>query len=258
MGRTPGADFGGRGVDATLDDAALAASIAQGAGELLVAARHDSLLEGRLLGDMGDALAQAWIAAVLRRHRPADAVLSEEARDTGERLGAQRVWIIDPLDGTREYAAGRDDWAVHVALTVDGVPADCAVSLPATGELFSTADVAIPDEASGRMVVSRHGLTYETSWVADRLALRPYALGSAGAKAMAVVRGDADAYVHGGGQYEWDNCAPVGVATAAGLHCSTFDGTPLHYNHSRPYVRDFVICRPEIADRVLAALDEIF
>ncbi|GAA2052947.1 3'(2'),5'-bisphosphate nucleotidase CysQ [Williamsia deligens] len=251
-------NVGGDGIGRAHDDASLARAIAVGAGKLLVAARHDSLLEGRLLGDMGDALAQAWIAAVLRRHRPADAVLSEEARDTGERLGAERVWIIDPLDGTREYAAGRDDWAVHIALTVDGVPTDCAVSLPAIDEVFSTEDAAIPDEASGRMVVSRHGLTYETGWVADRLSLRPYSLGSAGAKAMAVVRGDADAYVHGMGQYEWDNCAPVGVATAAGLHCSRFDGTPLRYNHSRPYVRDFVICRPEIADRVLGALDEIY
>ncbi|WP_045824048.1 3'(2'),5'-bisphosphate nucleotidase CysQ [Williamsia herbipolensis] len=241
-----------------LSDVELAARLARGAGEVLVAARHRSLLTGRMLGDVGDAVAQAWIAAALATHRPYDAILSEEARDSGARLRSERVWIIDPLDGTREYASGRDDWAVHIALTVDGAPTDCAVSLPATGELFRTDEVSQADEPSGRLVVSRYGLNYDTAWVADRLSLRPYSVGSAGAKAMAVVRGDADAYVHGTGQYEWDNCAPIGVALAAGLHCSRFDGSPVVYNRSRPYVRDFVICRSDIADEMLSALGDLF
>lgn len=245
-------------MSSTLSDAELAAHIAAGAGEILLGVRHRELLTGRLLGDLGDAMAQAWIAAVLRRHRPGDAVLSEEAPDVGRREHARRVWIIDPLDGTREFSEGRSDWAVHVALTEDRHPTAAAVSLPATGEVFRSDEVIPPDTPSGRMVVSRWGPSYQSSWVSTRLRLKTYGMGSAGAKAMAVVRGDADAYVHVGGQYEWDNCAPVGVAQAAGLHCSRIDGSPMLYNQPQPYMPDFVICRPEIAEAVLTALDEVW
>lgn len=236
----------------SVSDAELAARIAEGAGRILLAARHESLLAGRLLGDVGDAVAQAWIGATLRTHRPTDAVLSEEAPDSRNRLRAERVWIIDPLDGTREYAAGRDDWAVHVALTIDGVPDACAVSLPALGEVFRTDTVPMPSTPSGRLVTSRYGGSYESVLVADRLSLDAFAVGSAGAKAMAVVRGDADVYIHATGQYEWDNCAPVGVALAAGLHCSRIDGSPLVYNQRSPYMSDFLICRPELAEPIVA------
>ncbi|MFT4125724.1 MAG: 3'(2'),5'-bisphosphate nucleotidase CysQ [Gordonia sp. (in: high G+C Gram-positive bacteria)] len=239
-------------MSAPISDAELAARIVTGAGEILVGVRSGDLLQGRQLGDAGDSLAQAWIGAVLRQHRPHDAVLSEEAADVGDRRSAARVWIIDPLDGTSEFSAGSDDWAVHVALTVDGAVGDAAVSLPATGELFRTDTVApAPTEPSGRMAMSRWGATHEVAIVARRLGLRPVPIGSAGAKAMAVVRGDVDAYVHSGGQYEWDNCAPVGVALAAGLHCSRLDGSPIVYNRPRPYMPDFVICRPDLADPIL-------
>ncbi len=248
----------GRVPEGGLSDAALAAAIAEGAGRVLVAARHASLLQGRLLGDVGDGIAQAWIASVLATHRPMDAVLSEEAHDSGARLRSSRVWIIDPLDGTREYAAGRDDWAVHVALTIDGAPADCAVSLPAMGELFGTDTVVAPTTPSGRLVTSRYGGSYEAVSVANRLSLDVYSVGSAGAKAMAVVRGDADVYVHATGQYEWDNCAPVGVALAAGLHCSRIDGSPLVYNQRSPYMSDFLICRPELAADIIEMLAFVF
>ncbi|MBT0566538.1 3'(2'),5'-bisphosphate nucleotidase CysQ [Williamsia sp. CHRR-6] len=240
-----------------MTDVDLAAAIAVGAGRILVAARHDALLTGRRLGDLGDSLAQDWIAGVLAAHRPKDAVLSEEATDSRARLDAQRVWIIDPLDGTREYAAGTADWAVHVALTVNGQPTDCAVSLPERGEVFRTDTVDTPAHAAGALVMSRFGGSYESMWVAARLGLRAIVMGSAGAKAMAVVRGDADAYIHGSGQYEWDNCAPVGVARAAGLHCSRLDGSPLRYNRPSPYMSDFLICRPELAEPILRSLAEI-
>lgn len=240
-------------------DAELAARIAVGAGEILVGVRSGQLLGGRQLGDLGDAMAQAWIGNVLRRHRSSDAVLSEEADDVGDRASADRVWIIDPLDGTREFASGTADWAVHVALTESGVVTAAAVSLPATGELFRTDTV---EPTSGplrhRMAVSRWGGTYEVAAVSRALGLAPVEIGSAGAKAMAVVRGDVDAYVHSGGQYEWDNCAPVGVALAAGLHCSRLDGSPILYNRPRPYMPDFVICRSEIADDLLAVLTRIW
>ncbi|WOC13001.1 3'(2'),5'-bisphosphate nucleotidase CysQ [Gordonia sp. MP11Mi] len=240
---------------ARLTDSDLAAHIAEGAGEVLNGIRHGDLLDGRLVGDVGDTMAQAWISTVLRVHRPHDAVLSEEAEDVGDRSTTRRVWIIDPLDGTSEFSLGTDNWAVHVALAVDGVPEVAAVSLPAQGELFRSDTVGeVTGPLTNRLAVSRYGHSYHSAAVADRLKMRSVQIGSAGAKAMAVVRGDADAYVHSGGQYEWDNCAPVGVALAAGLHCSRIDGREITYNNPQPYMPDFVICRSEIADQVLDAL----
>ena len=244
---------------ARLADVELAARLAQGAGEILLGVRHGGLLTGRHLGDVGDAMAQAWISTVLTRHRPHDAVLSEEADDVGDRATADRVWIIDPLDGTSEFASGTADWAVHVALTEHGSVVASAVSLPATGELFRSDSVVPPGgPLSGVMAASKYGGSYESTWVARRLQLSMRGIGSAGAKAMAVVRGTADAYVHAGGQYEWDNCAPVGVALAAGLHCSRLDGSAIVYNQPRPYMPDFVICRSEIREPMLAALGEVW
>ncbi|MFZ2511472.1 MAG: 3'(2'),5'-bisphosphate nucleotidase CysQ [Gordonia sp. (in: high G+C Gram-positive bacteria)] len=236
-------------------DSELAALIAQGAGQVLLGVGHGELLAPRHLGDVGDALAQAWIAQVLTTQRPDDAVLSEEADDDLVRLQRERVWIIDPLDGTSEFSRGTTHWAVHVALTLNGVPGPSAVSLPAQGQLFRSDEVpTVTGPLTGRIAVSRYGHSYPSAAVADRLGLRAVHIGSAGAKAMAVVRGDVDAYVHAGGQYEWDNCAPVGVAQAAGLFCSRLDGSDLVYNNPQPYLPDFVICRPEIADDVLAAV----
>ncbi|GAA4400902.1 3'(2'),5'-bisphosphate nucleotidase CysQ [Tsukamurella soli] len=239
----------------SLSDIDLAVEIADGAGRILEAIRHAALLEHRVLGDIGDSLAQAWIAQVLRIHRPGDAVLSEEAPDGAARLSADRVWVIDPLDGTRDYASHRPDYAVHVALTRGGQPESAAVSLPATGEVFRSDTVSRPTgPLTGTMAVSRSRATPGMFRVAERLNLTPVALGSAGVKTMAVVRGDVDVYLHAGGQYEWDSCAPVGVARAAGLHCSRLDGSELTYNNPDVYLPDLVICRPEIADRVMAAL----
>lgn len=246
-------------MNSRLSDAELAARIARGAGQILLGVRDGDLLDGRVLGDVGDTMAQAWISTVLARHRPRDAVLSEEAADVGDRATAERVWIIDPLDGTREFAAGTADWAVHVALTEHGVVTEAAVSLPATGEVFRTDTVEkTTTPLTGRLATSRWGGSYETSWVSSRLHLQMVPIGSAGAKAMAVVRGDVDAYVHAGGQYEWDNAAPVGVATAAGLHCSRLDGSEIVYNNPHPYMPDFVICRTEIRDEMMAALDQVW
>lgn len=236
-------------------DAELAATIAEGAGQLLLGVGHGELLDRRQLGDLGDALAQAWISRVLARQRPHDAVLSEEADDDLARLTADRVWIIDPLDGTAEFSRGTTHWAVHVALTVDGHPTASAVSLPAQGQVFRSDEVPpVGGELTGRIAVSRFGHSYPSAAAADRLGLRAVHIGSAGAKAMAVVRGDVDAYVHSGGQYEWDNCAPVGVSEAAGLHCSRLNGDDIVYNNPQPYMPDFVICRKEIADELLESV----
>jgi 3'(2'), 5'-bisphosphate nucleotidase len=239
-----------------LSDIDLAAAIADGAGRVLEGIRYQRLLSWELLGDTGDQLAQAWISRVLTVHRPQDAVLSEEAPDSRRRLDADRVWVIDPLDGTRDYAAHRADYAVHVALTSGGEPVHSAVSLPATGQLFRSDTVTPPTgQLTGLLALSRSRATPGMFRVAQQLDLEPVSMGSAGVKTMAVVAGTVDVYLHAGGQYEWDSCAPVGVARAAGLHCSRLDGSELTYNNADPYLPDLVVCRPEIADRVMAALN---
>jgi len=216
------------------------------------------------LKDLGDGESQRLLAQALAVSRPGDAVLSEEAPDDPARLGADRVWIIDPLDGTREFSEGRDDWAVHVALWQRsggrGRLVVGAVALPGLGEvLVSDPPPAAPVRCRGgrlRMAVSRSRPPRIAQDVASGLDAELVAMGSAGFKVAAVVRGEVDMYVHGGGQYEWDSAAPVAVAAAAGLHCSRLDGSPLVYNRADPLLPDLVVCRPELADKVLAAIGE--
>ena len=232
-------------------DATLAARLAHGAGVLLMALRDEG--QRADIGAEGDRRANAWLMAALREARPDDAILSEEELADTARCALSRVWVIDPLDGTREYGEGRDDWAVHVGLAVDGAPFAGAVALPALGQVFATANAPrlIVANRPPRIVVSRSRPPEVAKAVAEQLAAELVPMGSAGAKAMAVVRGEADAYVHAGGQYEWDSCAPVAVALAAGLHASRLDGTPLVYNRPDPYLPDLLICRQDLADTIL-------
>jgi len=234
-------------------DEDLAAHLAEEAGRLLLEQRNSSLLRGTALGHVADQVANAFILTGLAEWRPGDAVLSEESPDDKARLGRSRCWIIDPLDGTREYAEGRPDWAVHVALAVDGVPSLGAVAVPALGRLFRSDAVVAPDVARERpvMLVSRTRPPAEVDELAMLLGAELRPMGSAGAKAMAVVSGDADLYYHAGGQHEWDNCAPAVVALGAGLHASRLDGSPLTYNQPDTCIPDLVIARPEYAERVL-------
>ncbi len=239
------------------DDALLAAGLAQRAGELLLRIRaEDDFGDPKALGRAGDQRSNDLVLAELAAHRPGDAVLSEESADDPARLGAARVWIVDPLDGTREYAMpGRPDWAVHVALHTAGRGITAAaVTVPAAGEVWSTADPRPGARAERVVLVSDSRPPAFAGAVAGAIGAAVRPMGSAGAKAMAVVRGDAIAYVHAGGQWEWDSAAPVGVALAAGLHASRIDGSPLLYNQPHPYLPDLVICRPEVADAVLAAI----
>jgi 3'(2'), 5'-bisphosphate nucleotidase len=240
-----------------MSDAELAAHTAQAAGKLLFGLRAGGGLGGPALGVEGDFRANELILAALAKWRPDDGILSEESRDGPERLAKSRVWIVDPLDGTREYVAGRDDWAVHVALAVKGEPAAAAVAMPTRGRVFRTDDeFASPLELKRRpvLVVSRTRPPAEAEPLAAALGAELRQIGSAGAKAMAVVAGEADVYFHSGGQHEWDNCAPVAVAKAAGLHVSRRDGSPIVYNQARPFVPDLLICRPDLAGPALAAL----
>lgn len=240
-----------------MTDAELARDIADRAGALLLALRDTAT--GKSLGDDGDREANRLILAMLAEARPDDAVLSEERICDGSRLDAHRVWIVDPLDGTREYGEGRDDWAVHIALAIDGQASEGAVALPALDLTLATD--APPRLAAAnvplRMLVSRSRPAAEALAVAKALGADLLPMGSAGAKAMAVVRGEADIYLHSGGQYEWDNCAPVAVAQAVGLHCSRIDGSPLTYNHENPYLPDLLICRAELAEEILHLVAEM-
>ena len=241
-----------------LSDAALAAQLALQAGVLLAALRPASGLDGKALGKAGDEQANALICAELHRARPSDGLLSEEARDNPARLARSRVWIVDPLDGTREYGEGRADWAVHVALAVNGVATHGAVALPGRNDgmvLRSDQPRAVPPAPHRlRLVVSRTRPAAEALAVAAALDGEVIPMGSAGVKAMAVVLGEADIYLHSGGQYEWDSCAPVAVALAHGLHASRLDGSPLVYNQADTYLPDLLICRREHAAQVLALL----
>ena len=235
------------------DDAELAARLAATAGELLVTVRESGLLSRQALGKAGDQTANQYLCHALREQRPGDGLLSEEEKDNEERLNHRRVWIVDPVDGTREYGEARTDWAVHVALAVDGVATLGAVALPGLGlVLRSDRPQALPAPAARpRMLVSRTRPAAEALAVAAALGAELVPMGSAGAKAMAVVRGEAEIYLHTGGQYEWDSCAPVAVAQAHGLHVSRADGSPLVYNRPDTYMPDLLICRTEWAEKVI-------
>ncbi len=237
-----------------MTDADLAAHLADVAGKLLIQVRTSGVLSLKALGKAGDATANQFLVHALQEQRPDDGLLSEEAKDTDDRLSKSRVWIVDPVDGTREYGEARTDWAVHVAMAVDGAPVIGAVALPGLGEVLrSDQPRAVPPApATLRMVVSRTRPAREATEVAAKLCAEMVPMGSAGAKAMAIIRGEADIYLHSGGQYEWDSCAPVAVALGHGLHCSRIDGSPLVYNQPDVYMPDLLICRREHAEMVLA------
>ena len=247
--------------DAPETDARLATRLAHEAGVVLVQLREAMWRDGANAWDVmdhGDATAHRFIAHELRLHRPDDAVLDEEGLEDPRRFTSDRVWIIDPLDGTREYGeAGRHDWAVHVALWDRDHFVAGAVSLPALDLVLSTEPApALPavERDRPRIITSRNRAPYAAVIVANALGCDAVRLGSAGAKAMAVVLGEADIYVHDGGMYQWDSAAPAAVALAAGLHVSRLDGTPIVYNARDPWLPDLIICRPELADAVLDAL----
>ncbi len=238
-----------------MTDLELAKHIAQTAGKLLLELQASGLFAEKALGKAGDRVANAFIMEALKQQRPDDAVLSEEEKDNEARLSASRVWIVDPLDGTREYGERRTDWAVHVALSIDGKPEVGAVALPGLGlTLCSEPQTLPPVPEKLRVLVSRTRPAKEAVAVAEALGAELVPMGSAGAKAMEVLRGGAEIYLHTGGQYEWDNCAPAAVALAAGLHASRADGSPLIYNNANPYLPDLLICQKHLAPRVLEAL----
>jgi 3'(2'), 5'-bisphosphate nucleotidase len=243
------------------DDDRLAADLASEAGRRLMALRA----AGGTADDLrraGDASSHEFLVAELAAQRPGDAVLSEEGADDLARLSASRVWIVDPLDGTREFGEpGRSDWAVHVALWERGDLTAGAVALPAQGKTLCTADPpeapAAPPAGTLRLLVSRTRPPEFMTRLAGKLGAELVPLGSAGAKAAAVICGDAEAYVHSGGQYEWDSAAPVAVAVAAGLHASRIDGSKLSYNQAKPSLPDILICQAALADPLLEAISSV-
>ena len=263
-------------------DQHLAETLAVEAGELLLQIRDSEKAGGRALGDIGDRRSNEFLLARLAEERPGDAVLSEESPDVSARESADRVWIIDPVDGTREYSMrGHNDWAVHVALWLrDGTPERSrldvsAVSLPGIGLVIGTGGARTfagdtvplePGEAAGglldpqddvarpRIVASGSRPPRFLAGVVSALGGTQLAVGSAGAKAMCVVRGEADAYIHAGGQFQWDSAAPAGVAMAHGFAACRIDGSPLEYNVADTYLPDLVICRPELREQIVEAI----
>ncbi|AMK20010.1 MULTISPECIES: 3'(2'),5'-bisphosphate nucleotidase CysQ [Sphingobium] len=249
-----------------MDDGDLAAHLAEVAGRILINVRQSGLFSPTALGKAGDQTANQFLVHALREVRPDDGLLSEEEKDNPERLSKSRVWIVDPVDGTREYGEERSDWAVHVGMALDGAAVLGAVALPGldlTGTgggtvLRSDQPRSVPPAPEKlRMVVSRTRPAKEAVAVAERLDAELVPMGSAGAKAMAVILGQADIYLHSGGQYEWDSMAPVAVAQAHGLHCSRIDGSPLVYNQQDVYLPDLLICRKEHAEAVLGLIAEV-
>lgn len=250
-----------------LTDAELAADLAADAGKLLLQVRAEiGFDQPWTLGEAGDRQANSLLLRRLQAERPGDAVLSEEAHDDLARLKSDRVWIIDPLDGTRKFSTpGRDDWAVHIALwrrSSNGQPeiTDAAVALPARGNVVYRTDTvtsgAAPAGVPGtlRIAVSATRPPAVLHRIRQTLAIQPVSIGSAGAKAMAVIDGYVDAYLHAGGQWEWDSAAPAGVMLAAGMHASRLDGSPLRYNQLDPYLPDLLMCRAEVAPILLGAI----
>lgn len=239
-------------------DDALAARLAEAAGRHLLGLRERLAgVPSRQLRAAGDREAQELLAAALACERPRDAVLSEEAEDDRTRLGAERVWIVDPLDGTNEYGeAGRTDWAVHVALWQAGELVAGAVALPAQGRVLATG-APLPDRGGPtdppRLVISRSRRPSVADVVAEALGAQVRRVGSAGAKAATVVLGEADVYVHAGAMHEWDTAAPVAVARAAGLYAGRLDGAPLEFNTPPALTTQLLVCHPALAERVLAA-----
>jgi 3'(2'), 5'-bisphosphate nucleotidase len=247
---------------ATMDDHALARSLADAAGQILLALRAEpAAADDPELRANGDRRSHEFLTEQLATWRPDDAVLSEEGLDDLSRLAANRVWIIDPLDGTREFGeVPREDWAVHVALWESGCLIAGAVARPAMGSTLGTdAPPPTPQATTGklRLAVSRSRPPEFVDQLVRKVEGQLVPMGSAGVKATAVVDGTVDAYVHAGGQYEWDSAAPVAVARAAGLHTSRIDGSPLEYNQSDPLLPDLLICRPEVAQFLLAAIDDL-
>ena len=249
-----------------MSDGDLAAHLAEVAGRILINVRASGLFSPKALGKAGDQTANQFLVHALREVRSEDGLLSEEEKDNPERLAKSRVWIVDPVDGTREYGEERSDWAVHVGMAVDGEAVLGAVALPgldltgAGGGTVLRSDQPRPLPPAPeklRMVVSRTRPAKEAVAVAERLDAELVPMGSAGAKAMAVILGQADIYLHSGGQYEWDSMAPVAVAQAHGLHCSRIDGSPLIYNQEDVYLPDLLICRKEHAEQVLSLISEV-
>ena len=242
-------------------DQQLASRVATEAGAMLVELRDELVAVGIHywdLKDEGDVAGHRYIMSALNAERPDDEILSEEAADNRRRLNAERVWIIDPIDGTNEFAEHpRHDWAIHIALWEAGELTAASVALPTLGITFDASPAAVvPPSTRARplLVTSRSRNPYCAVMVANALGCDVARLGSAGAKAMAIVMGEADIYVHDGGMYQWDSAAPAAVALAAGLHVSRIDGSPLEYNTPDTWLPDFFVCRPEYTDAILHAI----
>lgn len=237
-----------------ISDHEFANYLAEGVGRIARGTRIGGLLKGHALARVANGVAHEWAEQALRINHPDDAMLSEDTVDDLRRLDCERVWILDVIDGTKEFSTGRGDWAVHVALTVNGKVTASAVGMPDAKRVFRSDHVEYVDgPMSGLVCMSRNRPPLGAAELAEQVGRKIRPMGSAGAKTMSVLLGDCDAYVHAGGQYEWDQAAPAGVALAAGLHVSDFDGNALQFNNKDTWRSNLLVCRPEIAEEMLAA-----
>lgn len=245
------------------NDHQLAAALAAKAGQALSELRerpHSGGFDPWGLRDEGDRLAHNLLVELLGSHRPDDIVLSEEGREDRRRLDADRTWIIDPLDGTHDYPfLDSIEWAVHVALVEEQRPTAAAVAVPGMDQVFATdlGSAAEPMDRDQPLVISGRSNAYLASEVAETIGGKLTACGSSGVKAMLVVSGAVDVYVHGSGLYEWDVCAPAAVAEALGMVVTDLEGDEIVYNKSQPIVRGLVISRPEFAEATRDTLDRL-
>jgi len=258
---------------------AFAARIAAEAGRRLVGLRASGRwTDEGILGDVGDQAADGYLQGYLRGRYPDDGLLSEETVDAAERAGKRLVWIVDPLDGTKEYSSGRHDWAVHVGLTIDGKPALGAVALPAIDRVLTgvcgggivqaavtgsdgewpQAFAADAGPSSGqplRLACSRsHTPEWMQRFARELGGAELVPCGSVGFKVAMLLFGKADVYVHQKGLKEWDTCAPEAIARAAGWTVCRFDGSDQRYNQRDPRNDQIVVCRTRLRERVLAGL----
>lgn len=221
-----------------------------------------------------DRASHLLIADRISAARPDDVILSEEGKDDPARLVADRVWIVDPLDGTFEFGQGRSDFAVHIVLWVrDALSPTGArlvastVELPAQGLTrtdIDTPDVsfALPTDRPIRIVASR---SRAPKWLPDAVAVladrmgrevEVIDVGSVGAKVNEILCGRADAYVHDTGFYEWDVAAPYAVAHRYGLHASHVGGEPIRFNQDPPYVTSLLVSIPTLLDDLTSVFAE--
>lgn len=238
----------------------IATEAALKAGEEVARLRREGVRYGRKEGhelvSEADLRAGEILRETLTRAFPLDGWLSEEDPDTSHRLGRERVWIVDPIDGTREYLQGVPEYAVSVGLVIEGRPALGVVHNPATGELFAAECISLverpPTHATGVPFEALVGRG-EQRW--DDLPPLPEGaetrgVGSVAYRLALLARGESNAVLTGYGRAEWDVAAGAALCLAAGLRATDIFGEQIPYNQPDPTVRGLLAAEPGLHGRL--------